>query len=271
VVTITAMLYRILPTMLMLSLQSSSFAAPATQPADQWNPLFNGKDLTGWYTFLKGAEKNADPQHIFQVHDGIIHIYADVPNGAEVPYGYISSEREFGDCRIRFEYKWGTKRFGSRATRPRDSGMLYFFTGQDSVWPVSVECQIQENDVGDVYAVKTRVSTSIDPSHPNPKIPTFKDGGEPYNSPDEPNSRIIRSSMNEIDGWNKIEVELSGSTATHIVNGKVNMRIQNVRRADPNDPTKLIPLTKGKILFQAEGAEVMYRGIEVNSLRPEKQ
>src|SRR3954452_17988657 len=52
-------------------------AAPATQPSEQWTPLFNGKDLTGWYTFLKGVGKNADPQHVFQVHDGIVHIYND--------------------------------------------------------------------------------------------------------------------------------------------------------------------------------------------------
>jgi hypothetical protein len=247
--------------------------APTPAPAE-WAPLMNGKDFTGWYTFLRGPGRNNDPDHVFQIEpDGVVHIYKDAPDGAEQPFGYFSTERDYADCRIRFEYKWGTKRFGRRATRPRDSGFLYHAFGHDGdqggVWPWSVECQIQETDVGDIYALGVHVSTTIDPATRDAKLKQFLEassGGVDFTTPTEPNSRIVRNPMNEHDGWNTIEVDLRGDSAVHIVNGKLNMRIHHITRPDPDDAEKQVPLKQGRVLFQAEGAEVMYRNIEVRAL-----
>ena len=151
---------RLLICIVILAAVSSAWAQ-TTQPC---TPLFNGRDLSGWYTFLKGAGRDKDPDRIFQVHDGMVHLYKDAAEGAAMPFGYLASEKEFGDCRIRFEYMWGAKRFAPRADKHRDSGFLYFVTGPDGghggVWPVSVECQIQENDVGDTYAIATMLSAA---------------------------------------------------------------------------------------------------------------
>ena len=68
---------------------------------------------------------------------------------------------------MRLEYKWGAKRFAPRANVRRDAGILYHVIGKDGVWPRSVECQIQENDVGDIFTVYTRVTTSVDPGTTN--------------------------------------------------------------------------------------------------------
>jgi len=247
--------------------------AQTTQP---YEPIFNGHDLSGWYTFLKGAGKDNDPDKVFQVHDGIVHIYKDAADGSAGPFGYLASNREFGDCRIRFEYKWGTKRFAPRAApKHRDSGFLYFVFGPDGVhggvWPKSVECQIQENDVGDVYAIETIVSSTVDPASASDKAPRFKsdsDGGVAYTTPGKGNDRIIRSEMLEKkplpplneQPWNTIEVILQGDSAVHIVNGKVNMHIHGAKPATQPAGGNL---TRGRILFQAEGAEVMYRNIEM--------
>src|SRR6185295_10450108 len=40
-------------------------AAPAQEE------LWNGKDLTGFYTYLKNSGRNNDPDKVFQVHDGL--------------------------------------------------------------------------------------------------------------------------------------------------------------------------------------------------------
>src|SRR5207248_1824644 len=110
----------------------------------EWKPLFNGKDLSGWYTYLQKLGKDNDPDKIFQVHDGMIHIYKDAVAPTSQPFGYIATNKEYDDCRIRLEYKWGEKRFGRRANSRRDSGLLYFFVGEDGpggkTWPQSVEC-----------------------------------------------------------------------------------------------------------------------------------
>jgi hypothetical protein len=249
----------------------STKAQPATQPSSDWKPLFNGKDLSGWYPYLKGPGKNDDPDKVFQVEDGMIHIYKDAEDGSTQPFGYIATNDELGDCRIRLEYKWGTRRFGTRATSRRDSGLLYFFTGADGAfgkgpWPYSVECQIQENDVGDTYFVGTQGSSTIDPAKKNEKQPTFKEGGDAYTSPPTGNNRIIRSEMLEHDGWNTVELILQGESATHIINGKVNMRLANIKAPDPANPAQMIAVQKGKILLQAEGAEVFYRNIEMQPI-----
>jgi hypothetical protein len=239
----------------------------------EWTPLFNGKDLTGWYTYLKGLGKNNDPQKVFQVRDGTIHIYKDAAEGADMPFGYVCTEKEYGDCRIRLEYKWGTKRFGTRATKRRDSGFLYHVFGEDGpggkVWPASVECQIQENDVGDVYAINTIASTTADPKTiPGEKSqPTFMEksaGGVPFTTRGTGNDRLVRSVMLEKDGWNTIEAELRGDSAVHIINGTVNMRIDHILGPASAPASDRKPLTRGRVLLQAEGAEVMYRNIEIH-------
>src|SRR5438034_665924 len=102
------------------SLFISSIHAQTTRPASdgkEWQPLFNGRDISGWYTNLKGLGKDKDPDHIFQVHDGMIHIYKDAAQGSPMPFGYICTAKEYGDCRIRFQYKWGEKRFAPRTDK----------------------------------------------------------------------------------------------------------------------------------------------------------
>lgn len=255
--------------------------AQTTKPAEApWTPLFNGKSFDGWYTYLKDTGKNNDPKKVFQIDDdGVIHIYKDAEQGSDQPFGYLCTEKDFRDVRLRFQYKWGEKRFGRRATAARDSGVLYFVWGEDGkgngVWPYSIECQIQENDVGDTYVignatVSEQVVASVDPATLSAKAPTWMDGpaGVPYTTPLTGNNRIIRSKMLEKDGWNTVEIELIGDTAAHIVNGTCNMRLFNIKRPDPGRPGTLRPLMRGKILFQAEGAEVMYRNIEIQPITP---
>src|SRR6267154_850385 len=50
--------------------------------------LFHGKDLTNFYTFLKGSGKNADPKQVFKVEDGMIHVSGEV-------YGYVATDKEY--------------------------------------------------------------------------------------------------------------------------------------------------------------------------------
>ena len=230
----------------------------------QWTPLFNGRDLAGWYTFVEG-KKGEDPQKVVQVHDGMIHMYKDATAGAPAPFAYIATDREFENYDLRFEYRWGEKKFGDRVKAPRDAGLIYHFVGEDKIWPRGIECQVQEQDTGDIFAVWTRVSSTVAP------------GTQTYRSPEERGdpitvgsardiARIQRSKMLEVGGWNKVEVRVRGGGATHIVNGQVNNRWTNLLQPDPGSSDRYIPLNKGKLLLQAEGAEIFYRNIEIREL-----
>ena len=42
--------------------------------AQQAEPLFNGKNLNGWYSFLRSKGKNNDPEKVFSIENGTLHI-----------------------------------------------------------------------------------------------------------------------------------------------------------------------------------------------------
>src|SRR5205085_1757092 len=138
-------------------------AAAVEQP---WQFLFNGKDLGGWRVVI-GNGTRVDTNRLVQVENGAIHMYKDAPEGSSQPAGYILSDKEYSNYHLRLEYKWGEKRFGARSRAKRDAGLLYHVHGRDGVWPNSIECQIQETDVGDIWTVRTRLTGYVNPATTN--------------------------------------------------------------------------------------------------------
>ncbi len=125
--------------------------------ADGWISLLNGRDFTGWYSFLQKSGKGvAEAKKMITMEDGMLHVMGCEVNGEMYEAGYLATEQEYGDVHIRVEYKWGEKRFFPRLLTKRDNGILYGITGADKVWPDCVECQIEEGDVGDYFCVGTQ-------------------------------------------------------------------------------------------------------------------
>jgi hypothetical protein len=245
-----------------------------------WKKLFNGKDLDGWHIVI-GNPARADTNHLVQIHDGMIHMYKDVPQGSPQLAGYIVTDKEYSNYHLKLEYKWGEKRFGGRAKARRDAGILYHIVGKDGVWPKSVECQIQENDVGDIFTVNTRLLAQVDRPTTNvvtltvtneagvvrtnkqiqPVYKPVEQGGIPFvQGIGDGIRRVIRNPMAEHDGWNTVEVIVRGDEATYIVNGKVNNHATKLQQR-VND--QWVPLNKGRIALQLEFAEVLYRNVEI--------
>lgn len=236
-------------------------------PADEgWTSLFDGKNLDGWYTWLPSTGKNNDPKGVFKADNGMLHIL-DIPvTGQKQEFGYIARPETFKNYRLRFEYKWGQKRFKPRNASKRDSGLLYNVVGPDKVWPRSIEFQIQEGDTGDFWLLGGTTTTTTVTSA-STDSPEYQERGEPYTS--KPGSFVRLTKSHTYDkkvGWNKVEVIVTENEAIHIVNGKVNNRGTAFMQPDPKNPNHMIPLNEGRILFQAEGAEVFYRNIEIKSL-----
>jgi hypothetical protein len=223
-----------------------------------WQPLFDGKTLSGWHVYLKDENTVVpDTNHLVQIHDGEIHMYKDAEAESRQPFGYIRTEKEFTSYHLRLEYKWGVKKFVPRAKVKRDSGLLYH-CGEDTIWPVCVECQIQEGDAGDIYALSTRVTSTVDPATTN-ATPMFLESGISFEQTARAN-RIIRNPMNEHEGWNTMEIIVRGDSATYIVNGKINNRCSNIRQKIGDT---WVPLTKGHIALQLEGAEISFRNVQI--------
>jgi len=148
--------------------------------------------------------------------------------------------------------------------------------GPHAVWPRGVECQVQEGDTGDIFTIMgARITTTIDPklkaqTPPVIKYLSSKQGGVPLTLGTKRGTRVIKSKTVEVEDWNRVEVIVRGQESfEHIVNGITNSAGTDIRQL-AEDETTWLPLGKGKILFQVEGAEVFYRNIKIKELPEEK-
>jgi len=211
-----------------------SGAALADEPRKAVS-LFNGKDLSGWYTFTSHGDASidpyADPNGIYKVEDGVIHISGE-------KFGCLTTKEEYSDYRLRLEVKWGDKKWPprDREETPRDSGILMHCVGPDQVWMKSIECQIQERDFGDFFLVGG-TTIEVDGKLEKGRVVRTKDVEKPHGE------------------WNVVEVVCDGDSITNIVNGVV-----------VNTGVKA-SVARGKIVLQSEGAEVFYRDITITPLK----
>ena len=110
--------------------------------------LFNGKNLDGWYTYIKDKGKNNDPNKVFTIQNGMIRI-----SGEE--FGCITTSDEFGNYKLTVEFKWGELTCAPRVDKARDSGILLQSIGEDGavggIWMNSLECQLIEGGTGDYH------------------------------------------------------------------------------------------------------------------------
>ncbi|MFN4259012.1 MAG: DUF1080 domain-containing protein [Gemmataceae bacterium] len=250
----------------------TAVAADAITPTETIR-LFNGKDLTNFYTYLgapqKGEKplgKNNDPLKVFTVQDGMIRVSGEV-------FGCFVTEKDYENYHLVVEFKWGEETFAPRKDRARDSGILLHCVGEDGaaggVWLESVECQMIEGGTGDFILVRGK-------NIPTLTVEAEERGGQYYYKPGappvtrkggrinwyarDPNWKDVKGFRGAQDvekpvgEWNTLEVICDGDNITNILNGTV----VNVGTNSSH--------TKGKILFQSEGAEVFFRRIDLKPL-----
>src|SRR5687767_7454135 len=57
-----------------------------------FTPLFNGHNLSGFYTFIQGKGINNDPQGYFRAENGMLHVMGMPKTSKTMPYGYIATQ-----------------------------------------------------------------------------------------------------------------------------------------------------------------------------------
>ena len=256
-----------------------------------WRPLFNGRDFTGWETFmtkpdpswnvaglkrdaagkyLEPVGKNHDPLKVFTVEQEktgpVIHVSGQ-------GFGVMTTKESFKNFHVRVQVKWGEKKWGSKVNAPRDCGLLYFVHGEPGfdheTWPRSTEFQIQEHDMGDLYALGAQIAVNASPEA-GPKgrmLYRYDPKGTPTVFVQKP--PIGNRCMREEDAekpkgeWNTLDLICFNGDSIHVVNGKVVMRLHDAKRLDGAKPE---PLVAGQISLQTEGAEVYYRNVEIQPI-----
>jgi hypothetical protein len=105
-----------------------------------FTPLLNGKDLTGWKTFLP---KDADPKATWSVKDGVIHCTGK-------PNGYFYSDKSFKNYVIRYDWRYPAEQ-PEKTTL--NSGLLVHIQEPHKVWPKCIEAQGAYANHGKIYFV----------------------------------------------------------------------------------------------------------------------
>jgi len=233
--------------------------------------VFNGKDLTGFYTFIKGRGRDKDPEKVFTVKDGMLRI-----SGQEL--GCVTSVDEFENYRLIVEFKWGEVTHGSRLNAARDSGVLVHSVGADGgygdTWMHSIECQVIEGGTGDFIVVgdgsdNFQITCPVADERcadcpvfqPDGKRVTVNSGrvnwfGRDPEWKDVKGFRGKKDVEKPVGEWNRYECVAQGDTLTVILNGVTVNQAFNVKPS------------KGRIQIQSEFAEIFVRRVDVVPLGP---
>jgi hypothetical protein len=256
-------------------LLAMSVSVASAQPVTKPIKLFNGKDLTNFYTYLQGIGKNKDEKGVFTVQEGAIRVSGEI-------YGCFTTEKEFENYHLVVEFKWGEKTWGGRAKATMDSGILLHCVGEDGgssynkdgkpvgPWMESIECQMIEGGTGDFILVggkgRPKLTATVKQIgkqwYYDPKGEAKEFTGGRINwygrDPDWKDLKGFRgkNDVEKVAGeWNTLECICAGDKITNILNGTtVNVGTNSSH-------------TKGKILFQSEGAEVFFRRIDLLPLK----
>jgi hypothetical protein len=276
-----------LPLLLLSSAIAYSFTRPESQDKG-WVSLFNGKDLSGWESYIgpplndsgriirnEPVGLNNDPKQVFTVvdRDGEKLIRISGEN-----WGAISTLKEYADYHLQLQFKWGSLKWGQKKNRKRDSGLLYHSVGPNGAdygaWMRSQEFQIEEGNTGDYWGVAGG-SQDIPVIMKSDSEYVYSPAGRllSFNAKSKPGRHCIKQGDAERPSgeWNTLDLYCHGDTSVHVVNGRVVMVLFHSGQTTDSHPgqsegTTTIPLIRGKLQIQSEGAEVFYKQIRIRSL-----
>lgn len=204
------------------------------KPAEDSNviKLIPADNLEKFYTWIAGAGVFVDHHNVFAISKDGLRISGE-------RNGYLATRQEYSDYRLLAEYKWGEAKFGERSKKPRNSGILIHGNGEDREWMRGLECQIAENRTGNVVL------------HGGARL---MHGTNSFSKAWTELGKTDRQEENKAGEWNTLEIISLGGRVQVIVNDKVTMDVTDVQ---PN---------RGKILLQSNGAEIVFRRLELNLL-----
>ena len=182
--------------------------------------LFNGRDLSNWAFKLR--DPGVDPAKVFFVRNGVIHITGE-------PFGYMRTKDIYSDYQLHVEYRWPME-----AT---NSGIFLHAQLPDTIWPKSVECQLQAGNAGDFICMS----------------------GSDMNERSDKSKRSVKkmaaSSEKPAGEWNVLEIICKTNTIEVSVNGIIQNKATGVN------------ISKGHICLQSEGKDIEFRNVYLTRLK----
>lgn len=245
---------------------------------EEWEQLFNGKDLKGWDIKIAGHEINDNYKNTYRVEDGMIRIAYDQYETFDGKFGHMYYQKPYSYYKLRFQYRFtGNQTKGGASWNVRNSGVMLHSQsaasnsiGQD--FPVSLELQLLgglgkgERHTGNLCTPGTEVFI-------NGKLNT---------------NHVIDSWSKTYDGDQWVTVEalvLGDSLIHHIVEKEVVLSYEkprigggfvspqydwvqaHIEDGDAWEKKRNRPLREGYIALQAESHPIDFKNIELLNLR----
>jgi hypothetical protein len=204
--------------------------------AAESQPLFNGKDLSGWHADVPALDENPGGKIPFIVRDKMLVSLGE-------PRGHLITDKEFENYRLEVEYRF--------PAAPGNCGVLVHAStprALSKMFPKSMEVQMAHENAGDFWCIVEDIKVPDMEKRRGPKENWGITGGK--------GRRILNltdGSEKPVGEWNTMVIECLGDEVKVWVNGDL------VNHG--SDCTA----QKGHIALQAEGSEVEFRKLE---LRP---
>jgi len=244
---------------------------------ENWEPLFNGKDLTGWDIKIKGHPLNENYKNTFRIEDSMIRVVYSDYDKFNNQFGHLYTQKPYSYYKLKLQYRFlGDHLADAPEWADRNSGVMLHSQSAQSInlnqdFPVSLEFQFLCGNGQDTVPTGN-VCT--------PGTFIIYDG-KPYLAHIK-NSTSKTYLKNE---WINAEAEVYGdSLVRHIINGDTVLtytkpmigegfvsKTNNWTWANITDSLFWInkantPLGEGHIALQAESQPVDFRRIEILDL-----
>lgn len=247
---------------------------------EEWQPLFNGKDLSGWTIKFANQDLNVNHNDTFHVQDSMIRIAYDNYDTFNDAYAHMYYNKPFSHYKLRFDYRFvGDQVRGGENWNVRNSGIMLHSQSAESndygqFFPVSIEIQLL-GGLGEDKRTTGNLCTPGTAVEINGKI-NYK--------------HCINSTSDTYHGdqWVKGEViVLGGESITHLIENDTVLKYQipqigggftNPRMGDRDWSSRGVEskdywmaregevLTEGYIALQAESHPIDFKNIEILDL-----
>ena len=233
---------------------------------EEWQSLFNGKDLDGWDVKIKGYDLNDNFGETFYVADETMKVKYDAYDKFDDRFGHIFYKDKFSHYRLKVEYRftgdqvpegpeWAYRNSGAMLHSQSAASM-----GKDQDFPICIEAQFLGGNGKD--------------ERPTANLCT--PGTHVFMADTLFTNHCINSKSKTYHGdqWVNVEFHVFGdSLVQHFVEGEMVLEYTKpqygggtVNDFDEKEKRDGQPLTEGYISLQSESHPVEFRKVELLDL-----
>jgi 3-keto-disaccharide hydrolase len=258
--------------LVLLTVVGAPLTAPAAgtgeaPPSEEWTPLFNGRDLSGWTPKIVGHALGDNYADTFRVEDGLLKVSYDGYTEFGNRFGHLFYGEVLDNYRLRVEYRFvGEQLPDAPPWALRNSGLMLHGQPPDTMaldqwFPVSIEAQLLGSD-----STHTRPTANLC----TPGTHVVMNGELVTRHCTDSRSKPYPGEL-----WVTVEVEVTDAHIQHIVAGETVLEYSDPQ-LDDTDPDALRLLAagvarhlhRGSLSLQSEGHPVEFRRIELQRLAP---